>query len=377
MKDSRKDALRGWLDQEIAALEEKAVRGEPPPAARLRTLASVAELTRIRDAARKEGHGKWWVAAALGVTLAVVSILLFARVHETAIEIEVTATEVSFTLASDQVLTVGFVPSRLGIAGLSESDWTSVDAGTPGAPTLNRQSPAISLTVTGQEAQRGMVTLDQAMIPAGTPVTIRRASGPRDFQLTVSAPHLTLRTAVVGPVLVGVVGGRAGVINPPIPTAIPVIAGDDGLDIDLAFPSLPQRPIAPQLKIRDIGFSRIDQFLGTQESVIQRVSTIVSGVMYFESLNGSERRLRSGEELRFARSEGILRAIQLTESGIVVQFHGRVGGMATGTGDTRRTLMPRYLEWLQARHELALLWGSSLYLFGLVMATLRWSGLRP
>ncbi len=376
MKENHKNTLRGWLDDEIATLEEKARHGEPPSAARLRALAGVAELARIRDAARSDGRAKWLVAAALAATLALVSILLFARMNETEIELVVTASEVSLTLASDQVVTAGFLLSRLGIAGVSEIDWSNIADNVPGGPILNGRSPAISLTATGRDNRSGIVTLDNAMIPAGTRVTVRRSSSPKDFQVTVSAPHLALRAAVTGPVLVGVVGGRAGVIDSTIPKPIPMLASEDGVDIDLTFPSLPQRPIAPQLQVKDIAFSRIDQFLGTQESVVRHLSTIISGVVYFESLNGNERRLRSGEELRFEHSAGVLRAIELTEGGIVVQFHGRVGGMQTGIGDTRRTLMPTYLDWLQARHELVLLWGSSLYLFGLVVAVLRWSGLR-
>ena len=46
--------------------------------------------------------------------------------------------------------------------------------------------------------------------------------------------------------------------------------------------------------------------------------------------------------------------------------------MTSGSGDTRRSLMPTYLEWLQARHGLSLLWGTTLYVFGLVVAALRW-----
>ena len=38
--------------------------------------------------------------------------------------------------------------------------------------------------------------------------------------------------------------------------------------------------------------------------------------------------------------------------------------------------MPTYLAWLKARHGLYLLWGTTLYLFGLIASLLRWWGLR-
>jgi hypothetical protein len=38
--------------------------------------------------------------------------------------------------------------------------------------------------------------------------------------------------------------------------------------------------------------------------------------------------------------------------------------------------MPTYLEWLRARHGLSLLWGTTLYLFGVIVGALRWWGIR-
>jgi hypothetical protein len=51
-------------------------------------------------------------------------------------------------------------------------------------------------------------------------------------------------------------------------------------------------------------------------------------------------------------------------------------GMTTGSGEGRRTLMPTYLEWMRARHGVSLLWGTTLYLFGLIAGALRWWGVR-
>jgi hypothetical protein len=46
--------------------------------------------------------------------------------------------------------------------------------------------------------------------------------------------------------------------------------------------------------------------------------------------------------------------------------------METGSEDSPRSLMPTWLEWLKARHGLSLLWGTTLYLFGLVLGVARW-----
>jgi hypothetical protein len=102
------------------------------------------------------------------------------------------------------------------------------------------------------------------------------------------------------------------------------------------------------------------------------VSAIQSGTLYLESLNGSEYRLRSGQVLEFDEFEGQIRSLQLADNLITMQVHGRVRGMRTGVGSSERSLMPTVLEWLSARHGLSLLWGATLYLFGILAGVIRW-----
>jgi hypothetical protein len=92
------------------------------------------------------------------------------------------------------------------------------------------------------------------------------------------------------------------------------------------------------------------------------------------SLNDQERKLRSGEAIHFEHTQGEFRTLRLQDDHIEMKFHGRVRGMAIGSGESSRSLMPTWLEWLRARHSLSLLWGAALYLFGLVTVVLRWWG---
>ena len=69
---------------------------------------------------------------------------------------------------------------------------------------------------------------------------------------------------------------------------------------------------------------------------------------------------------------GRSRTLRLREDRIALRFHGHVRGMSTGSADSPRSLMPTYLEWIRARHGVELLWGTTLYLFGLIAGALRW-----
>jgi hypothetical protein len=129
-----------------------------------------------------------------------------------------------------------------------------------------------------------------------------------------------------------------------------------------------------QLSVSNLSLFHIDEFLDTDRTVIRRASTILSGTLYFAALNDQERKLRPGEMLHFVQSQGEFRTLRLQDDYIDLKFHGRVRGMGVGSGENRQSLMPTWLEWLRARHGLSLLWGTTLYLLGLIAAVLRWWG---
>ncbi len=76
--------------------------------------------------------------------------------------------------------------------------------------------------------------------------------------------------------------------------------------------------------------------------------------------------------MRFKKSEGLIRALKLERNQLALTFHGDVQGMTSGWQKTRVPLMPTVLDWLRARHGLALLWGTTLFLFGVVNQVMRW-----
>jgi hypothetical protein len=140
--------------------------------------------------------------------------------------------------------------------------------------------------------------------------------------------------------------------------------------LDLTFPENATSSLTPQLPVSNVSFVHLEQ--NADRTGFRYLSTILSGDLYLDSLNGEKRSLRSGEGLRFRASQGEMRRITLQTASISAQFQGRVHGMTTGSRDTRVDLMPSLLEWLRARHGLYLLWGTALYLFGIVGSVLRW-----
>jgi hypothetical protein len=365
-----KDPLRELLDRRLEILAAQATHASSGPSAEeIEAISRLAKLIDLRDSLRPRRRN-WWPASVLTGTLAVVSVLLFVRIPDTEIEMEVASRELTFTLAKEQVITGMLDLAALGVSGLRSIGLPVAEGGPPTG------APAVSLTRVSTKGREGSVTLAPMLLPAGTRVTLRQSDVPNHYGVFLSTAVLSLQGALNGPLRVGLAGAPARVYDFASPKPIVLAGGSEDMIMDLTFSAMPQAPVAPQLRVSDLSVLRIDQFLGPGRTIVTRLSTILSGTLFFESLNGEERRLREGEELKFERSNGELRTVELAANHIAWKFHGRVRGMTTGTGEGRRSLMPTWLEWLRARHGLTLLWATSVYVFALIAGALRWWGIR-
>jgi len=367
MRRQGPDPLRDLLNREVEAFAAAAQEAKDGLSAqRLETIARLAKVIEIRDAARRTRRN-WWPALVFVGTVAVLSVLCFATVRETEIELEIWAGQISFTLAKEQVVTETLAVSSLGVSGVRTVELPQSE---------EVQPSAISVTPGAEGGRSGSLTLAPLSFPANASLRLQRLDSAKRFRLSTNAAGLAVQATIAGPTNLAFASMPARTLDFPRPRSIVIHKGAEDLDVDLAFQTLPQSPLAPQIAVRQLSFLEIDQFLAPDSTLVRHLSTILSGTLYFESLNGQERRLRAGEQLQFDLSRGVIRTVELAGSGIGLKFHGLVRGMTTGTGEGRRSLMPTYVEWLRARHGLSLLWATALYAFGLVAAALRWWGIR-
>lgn len=368
------DRLRDLLSKNAKILSEEAAEsGGKVSQSRLEDLDRLARLVEIRSAAEAPvPRSRWPIAVMLVITLVVVSLLLFARVPETEIELDLLLSEISFKLPEQQVLSGAMSLSTLGASGQEEIQFPRY--GTTEA-TTHRASEgigsAIRLAAAADDKQQGTLTLAAITVPDDTRVWLRPTGVAKQFRLTMNGKDLQLKADVNGPIEVALAGSPVRQLTFSSPEFIQLRAGSGALDLDLGFAALEKNTFAPQLSATDISLFRIDNLIDDQRTVIRKVSTVLSGALYFESLGGKELRLRPGEEIRFDSSQGRIRTIALNDDHISFAFHGKVRGMTTGGSDAR-SLMPTWLEWLHARHSLSLLWGTTLYVLGLIISIRGW-----
>jgi len=370
------DKLRALLRQQTQAATDEALRsGGQVPAEQLEAVARLARLVDLREAARHSARRtRWPVILVLAVTLVIVSALFFARLNETEVELDLALSELGFALPSQQILADSMNLSSLGISGMDEIQLPQ--AGGQDGETLRSSDGNTSLRLSSASdgKRQGSISLATLAFPTDTRVWVRGTGFPHQYRLSLKGPSLKLQADVHGPLQVAIPGKGIEQQDFETPRAVPMQSGPDEVDLDLTFPETAKRALSPQLSARDLSFFHIDEFQNVNQTVVRQLSTVLSGTIYFSALNDQARQLRPGEAITFEKSEGEFRTVSLQDDHIDVTFHGRVRGMTIGAGDNRRSLMPTWLDWLRARHSVSLLWGTALYLFGLIIGVLRWWG---
>jgi hypothetical protein len=367
--------LRALLRAQAQALGDEAVgTGGQVPAERVEALGRLAKLVEICEAAElPPPKQRWRVPAVLVGTLAVASVLLFVHLPEAEIELDVQADQVGFVLAEAQVVSEVMSVAALGVSGLAETRLPRVrDREARTVSAESGMGSDIRLTAEAEGGHRGSLTLPALTLPAGTRVWVSLTDVPHQYHLSLRGQSPDLRVDVHGRVRVGFAGAPPEEMDVASPRPIVLRTRGEEVDLEIAFADPPPPILIAQLGVRDLSFVSVQELQSPERSLVRTLSTVRSGVLYIESLNGQSYTLRPGERLRFGASHGEIRRLHLGDDHLGLRFHGWVRDMTSGSTESRRSLMPTLLEWLRARHGLGLLWATTLYVSGLLFGVLRW-----
>jgi len=367
--------LRKSLDEQAKQLSEEAVRNNGQVTAeQLEALTRLQRLIGIVEEMRPAPpRNKWVLPGLLVSSLAVASVLLFVHLPAAEVEVDATVSEVAFRLDTDTPLTPGMVLAFLGVSGPQKLELPLMPLPGDQPAEIPKETNRISFRVLDKEKNgNSSVTMPSLELPAGTEVRLE-ARSPNNYRLTLNTPkgsRAEISLSCEGNIQVGMAGQPAQQYRFPVPAAFSSQAASEQIILDMTFPDQTKAALTPQLPVSNLAFVHVEQ--NSKQTMVRYVSTILTGVMYLDSLNGEQRNLRSGEGLRFQSSHGELRSVVLRDGLISVQFQGGVERMTSGSNNTLVNLMPSLLEWLRARHGLYLLWGTGLYLFGILGGVLRW-----
>jgi len=324
--------------------------------------------TASNNAARQQRRRRREVVVVGAGAVLLVSALTGLRVPRTEIELDLQVSQVTFALPTANAIADPLAVTSLGVSNLRAIELPRSRQREGGRYT----EPSILLSVALLPGRRGSINLDGLALPAGAEVSLRKSRVPGEYELFLNNSGATVAASVDGPVHV-VIGERLNeMVDFNIPRPVRLLPGHGLVKLDFTLADSAKLALSYQLPVRQLQLSRIDEFTQAEAPVVRSISTIQSGTLYLESIAGEARPLRTGEGLQFSASEGVIRALDLGGEHIGLQFVGQVSGMTVGSGGVKRSLMPTWYEWLVARHRLPFLWGTTAYVFGLIMSVLRW-----
>ena len=374
-KPIRQEQLQKLLDHYTSTLSEEAIQSDGEVSeSKLAMVERLARLIEIQKVAKPPSRQvRWPVITLLAATLMIVSLLLFARVSSTEIGMDLSLSEVSFRLPQQQALTDEMQLSSLGVSGTEEIQLPrSQTTDTQTFQASDGSGSAIILIPVLSDSHPGSVTLAPVILPSGTHCGLKPTEISQQYRLFIKSKGQDLQAGVYGIIEIGQPGIPQKQLNFLTPKSILFRSDSKDIELDIVPVKGSKSGFSRQVLADSLSFFHVEEHVNSEQTLVRRISTVLSGMLYFESLGGKEYSLRPGQELHFKLAEGEIRTLELKDDHIAFAFHGQVKGMTTGSDESQVSLMPTYLDWLRARHGLSLLWGTTLYVFGLILSVIRW-----
>jgi len=368
--------LRALLRRKVLELSDKVIKSNGYVTAQSEeSLTRLARLVKLVDATGSHPPPKRWpMVAAFAISLVIVSVLLYARVAEMEVELELTLSEVGFEISGDHLLTQRIPLVTIGVTGLREIQVPR--SRFKAAYTRMTDDPdGLSARVSVADLHgdvKGMMSLAPLTFSGGTKIRISRSGMPRQFTLTLACRDAVIHVDVTHTVNLGWTNLAEEKLELIGPKLITMKSAKESLEMD--FQTVTGGLFSPSVAISNLSLLSVDRFQDAEHTLVRQMSTIISGTIFMESMNGESFPLRHGELIQFRKVQGEIRNLTVQDDKITLNFHGKVTGLTSGAGENRRSLMPSYLEWLHANHGLSLFWGAALYLFGLIITFSRWWG---
>jgi hypothetical protein len=378
------------LRREILRRVEQMAAGSNPAGfdpASIEEVARIDRMLRAYDRARPAppSHRRFLIGG-FALTAVLIAALLFMRVGSTEITLDLRVEKLSFDSARKQILTGTAGAERVALGGI---DRVVPPPGLSSEGLDEPHQPGEILAVALTAAEGEVLSVDPIEVPRGTRVEVGRADA--DGTTSIALFQATDDTGETKPVEVQVtaadgvtvdvansfVGPETFDLDRPRPFAF-VAALDTDAYVDVTPKGGKPLSFGGEIEVSRLSFARVMEIEG---EVARRLSTIVGGTVFLESLGGKAYPLREGEHLDLVLESATVSSLSVTPEAVQLRATGRAHALSVGSpGNTlnaggSRNLMPRWLEWLTARHEIGLFWGATLYAFGLLLGILRFWGI--
>ena len=320
------------------------------------------------EKARVGKFGDWKSILTTVITLTLLAVFLhLTHISSTRIRMELSVSEVNFTLPQQQVVTNIMKLSSVGASGLENI----------GLPAVKRlvelsagdSSSAVFLSVDTTTGTSGSLAIDALPLTAGTRIGFRNTDVRGEYRLSLQGKAFTVPVQADGVIKIILPPHRPEIVNLAGPGIIYLQSGKDGLDLDIDLLSSSEKIFPAPIEVDSISLLRIDENFDNEVPIVRTVSTVLSGTITFESHGGKKLSIPPGKQVRFKSSPGTISTLEQFEDHLSLTFVGNVSGMTTGdNNNTHINIMPTYLDSLKSRLGLPLLMLIVLLILGSVIA---------
>jgi hypothetical protein len=351
--------LRSLLYSELRSLSDTAIKSKGAVApATIESLTGLARLAELNDTARERTSRRVLpLAIAIGITLAIISVLIFRHVSETMVEMQLSASEVAFVARDDSALVEGIGLSELQVVGLKEVQIRGQQI----------EAQAIRLATTPGDAQSS-ITLSSFAPGAGNAVRIARNPVPNQYRFEVDRSGSIVPDEPLETIITVVVSGKVDEAILPsgedvlgevtaVPEQITLVAITRGLQVILTPTAERSTLSTHSISIKDLSLFSVPDRTG------RRTPTVIDGSIVLEELDRKTIPIRPGEYVTHSSMTGRMWGHAVDKDHLALRVSGKVSELAVGSEDSRTGRMPRLFEWIGASYPVSLLWGLAGYVF--------------
>ena len=310
----------------------------------------------------------------VALTLLSASFLLFGHIEKTNIEMDLEVSDFAVRFEKDWSM----FSRPLSFEELSITGFTHIDVPVADQPEHNRIRSSVA-TVRGfipdstagslPDYTPGRISFE-LNVPGGAEVglSVTEDEGQSPVRLSLLDLHSDIQLSTYGAVEIQADGNTLKEVYS-YPRAIQFSAGKN--EFGLTFQPDSHVEAINVIPIDSLSVRRINRYWSDDLPAARLESTILGGTLLYADLENKEYNLRRGENLVFDRLSGIIRSVEQTErNSFVVRISATVEGMSSG-GPNLINMMPTYLEWLESQRSIWLLWGSVIYVVGLLISIIR------
>jgi hypothetical protein len=382
MSSRRRNSVGKLIDEGVAEMLESVGKTGGTDAESLAELQRLVALEQIykSSSAYKRTWQRLPLLIAACVTLAIASFLIFDRIPTSQISLDAKVSEFSFVVKNKSILNRPW-----SVSGLSVDDAEQLSLPQQREPretvrfTDDQAYATISLSNSADSAAK--IVVNTLVLDSGVRVSIaQRGRDKFELKLTPVLERPTvLKFTLKGTVTLSYPEGAPTNVAFDLPREAIAITKERPLVVSLN--STNPLELAQNIPITDLTFTENQEYYDPQQTILRSVSSVMQATLYQESLNGTELKIREGEDIRFKNLDGTLRSVRIggaveksngNPPPLAVEFTGTIGDVTIGQGDLQRSGMPSVLEWLAKRQAAVLFWGACLYAIGLVATIWNW-----